>query len=199
MILFVGLGNPGDRYAATRHNVGFMVLDRFAEQRRITLNKHKYDSLMGRTTIAGQAAVLLKPMTFMNLSGKAVLKAVRSFQLSPEQVFVAYDDIDLPLGRIRIRTQGSSAGHNGIKSITEALGSQSYSRMRVGVGRPPEHQDPADYVLEEFDPAEKEILENVINLSAEALFSVVHIGIEKTMNLFNRKCLLENDEESSET
>ena len=194
MILFVGLGNPGDKYAASRHNVGFMILDRFANQRRIVFNQHKYDSLLGRSTICGQELILLKPLTYMNLSGTAVLKAVRSLKLTAEQVFVVYDDIDLPLGRVRIRTGGGSAGHNGIKSISEMLGSEEFPRMRVGVGRPPEDQDPADYVLESFSHVDSEILADVINLSAEALFSIVHKGIEKTMNIYNRKTLVGNDE-----
>jgi peptidyl-tRNA hydrolase, PTH1 family len=194
MILFVGLGNPGDKYADSRHNVGFMVLDRFANQRRIVFNQHKYDSLLGRSTICGQELILLKPLTYMNLSGAAVLKAVRSLKLTAEQVFVVYDDIDLPLGRVRIRTRGSSAGHNGIKSISEMLQTEEFARMRVGVGRPPEDQDPADYVLESFSQVDRKILDDVINLSAEALFSIVHKGIEKTMSIYNRKTLPVNDE-----
>lgn len=194
MILFVGLGNPGEKYAETRHNAGFMVLDRFARQKRIEFRQHKYDSLVGRAMVSGHELVLLKPQTYMNLSGKGVLKAMRSLQLTPEQIVVVYDDIDLPLGRIRIRARGGSAGHNGIKSITEMLQTDNFARMRVGVGRPSEMQDPAEYVLENFTESEKEILHQVIDLAADALFSIAHQGIEKAMNLYNRKCILVSEE-----
>ena len=195
MMLLVGLGNPGNQYAQTRHNIGFMVIDAFARKRRAILSQHRFGSYSGKTTIAGAEVVMIKPQTFMNRSGEAVLKAVTALKLDPQQIFVVCDDIDLPFGRIRIRLKGGSAGHNGIKSIAERLRTEDFPRLRVGIGRPPEDVDPADYVLEKFSSLEEEKLEHLIDIASEALHVVFHRGTREAMNIYNRKKLVDQTDE----
>lgn len=189
MKLIVGLGNPGLQYAGTRHNVGFMAVDLFAGERRVKIDQWKYEALTGRARVAGENVMLMKPQTYMNLSGRAVIRAVRDLDLTPQQVFVIHDDMDLPLGQIRIRQQGNAAGHNGMKSITAVLGTEAFPRIRIGIGRPLQNMDPAGYVLEPFDQSEMAILNRVIAETAEALYSLLYTGIERTMGRYNRRDL----------
>ncbi len=193
MILLVGLGNPGAKYENTRHNVGFMVIDEIARRQRVLLNKRKYDSLTGSTHISGSDIILMKPQTYMNLSGNAVKSAVHSLKVDLDHMLILHDDIDLPLGRIKIKLGGGSAGHNGIRSIADVLSSSEFPRMRIGVGRPPEFTDPADYVLEDFCPQEIPILRDIVGGSADAAYAFIQMGLEKAMNRYNRKEFLSKE------
>ena len=188
MKLVVGLGNPGPNYARTRHNVGFRVVDRFAERHRIAFDSHERDSLVGRGRVAGQAVVVAKPQTFMNRSGAAVAALSRLYTELPEEMIVVYDDIDLPLGKLRIRPGGSAGTHNGMKSILESLENNRFPRLRVGIrgaSRSPE-EDLADYVLEEFESEEEAAVSDAVERAADALVLFVRGEMTRAMNEFNR-------------
>lgn len=176
--LVVGLGNPGPRYAATRHNVGFMVADLLGERIGATFKSHRanVDLLEGR--LAGAPVVLAKPRSFMNSSGGPVVNAARFFKIDPERVVVVHDDLDLPFGTLRLKRGGGDGGHNGLKSITSALGSKDYVRVRLGIGRPPGRQDPADFVLREFGSAERRDLPVDVDRAADAVEMVLRDGLQ---------------------
>jgi PTH1 family peptidyl-tRNA hydrolase len=178
--LVVGLGNPGPRYAATRHNAGFMVADLLAERTGGRFKSHRanVDLIEGR--LAGAPVVLAKPRSFMNESGAPVVNAARFFKVAPEQVIVVHDELDLPFGTLRLKRGGGDGGHNGLKSITSALGSKDYVRVRIGIGRPPGRQDPADFVLREFSPAERRDLGVDVDRAADAVEMVLRDGLEAT-------------------
>lgn len=172
----IGLGNPGDKYANTRHNVGFMVLEKMAKSSKSWKSGPNY--LYYDMNISGDRVRLVKPTTYMNLSGEV-------FKYLPhDDIIVVYDDLDLPLGRIRIRKDGSAGGHNGIKSIIAHIG-QNFPRIRVGIGPKPQNVDSADYVLSDFTPEEFEKLEKVIRVTIEAIESIIFHGIDKAMNKYN--------------
>ena len=157
--LLVGLGNPGAQYTTTRHNAGFLALDAIAEELGVRVERARFKALTGEATLAGKRVLLLKPQTFMNLSGQAVREAAAFYHIDPAQIIVIYDDIHLPIGRLRVRGKGSDGGHNGIKSLIAELGSDAFPRIRVGVGeRPDPAYDLADWVLSSFTPAEREAL-----------------------------------------
>ncbi|MGC8862556.1 MAG: aminoacyl-tRNA hydrolase [Armatimonadota bacterium] len=183
MKLIVGLGNPGPRYAHTRHNVGFDVLDIFARRRGIRILGRQDNALVGRCEHAGEEILLAKPKTFMNNSGSAVGAIARRYRLQPGDILVVYDDIDLPLGKLRIRMRGSSGGHKGVNSIIQALGSSDFPRIRVGIGR---SGDAIDYVLSRFTRREREIIDPALQSAADALEVILDEGIEAAMNKFNR-------------
>ena len=183
--LVVGLGNPGPRYAATRHNAGFMVADLLAERIGGRFKSHgaktggaNVDLIEGR--LAGASVVLAKPRSFMNESGGPVVSAARFFKIAPEQVIIIHDELDLPFGTLRLKRGGGDGGHNGLKSITSALGSKEYVRVRIGISRPPGRQDPADYVLREFSTAERRDLPVDIDRAADAVELVLSAGLEAT-------------------
>ena len=178
--LVVGLGNPGPRYAATRHNAGFMVADLLADRigGRFKTHRANVDLIEGR--LAGTPIVLAKPRSFMNESGGPVVNAARFFKVAPEQVIVVHDELDLPFGTLRLKRGGGDGGHNGLKSITSALGSKDYVRVRIGISRPPGRQDPADYVLREFNAAERRDLPVDIDRAADAVELVLSAGLEAT-------------------
>ena len=182
--LIVGLGNPGARYALNRHNVGFQCIDRLTETYGIPLRKKRFKARYGEGTIEGHLVVLAKPLTFMNSSGKAVAPLSRHYHLAPQRVLVIHDDLDLPLGRVRLRPGGSSGGHRGLKSIIEALGTQDFPRLRIGIGRPAQG-DPIDYVLSDFDPDQEPIIQAVYKLVLEIIPYFLREGIEETMNAYN--------------
>lgn len=181
--LVVGLGNPGAEYSGTRHNVGFRVVDRLAEEHRARLKREGQASL-GSGRIAEAAVVLVKPLTFMNLSGRAVAPLARRHSLPPERVLVVYDDMDLPLGRLRVRARGGSGGHNGIRSLSDSLQSQEFPRVRIGVGRPSE-SDAVDHVLSGFDRDELPVIDAAIATAVEAVQLIVREGVEAAMNRYN--------------
>jgi PTH1 family peptidyl-tRNA hydrolase len=178
--LVVGLGNPGPRYAATRHNAGFMVAELLGERIGAKFKSHRanVDLIEGR--LAGAPVVLAKPRSFMNESGGPVVNAARFFKVAPEQVIVIHDDLDLPFGTLKLKRGGGDGGHNGLKSITSALGSKEYVRVRLGIGRPPGRQDPADYVLREFGAAERRDLPVDVDRAADAVEMVLRDGLEAT-------------------
>ena len=182
----VGLGNPGSAYARTRHNVGFWVVERLAERHRLRFSEKDYRSQVARGSIGDERVVLLKPQTYMNLSGEAVGRARRDLKIGPADVVVVYDEIDLPLGRIRVRDSGSSGGHNGMKSIIAALGSKDFPRVRVGIGRPAGLVDPTDYLIDDQPTAEElRVLEEAADRAADAVEVILAEGVPAAMNRFN--------------
>ena len=183
--MIVGLGNPGLRYRHYRHNVGFMVIDALAKQLDLKLKKAKSKALIVETRYEGKSLILVKPQTFMNLSGKSVAPLVRFFKVPLENLVIIHDDLDIPLGTIRIRPGGGTGGQQGVKSILNELGDRQVPRLRVGISRPPGRMDPADYVLQDFSSAEKDELEDVLERSSKALLMILNEGLEKAMTCFN--------------
>jgi PTH1 family peptidyl-tRNA hydrolase len=183
--LVVGLGNPGPTYAGNRHNVGFMVLDLLAERvaGRFKAHKGRADVVEGR--LAGQATVLAKPKSYMNESGGPVA-SVRGFYKVPlEQVVVVHDELDIPYGSLRLKRGGGDNGHNGLRSLTSSLGSRDYLRVRVGIGRPPGRQDPADFVLKDFSTAERRELAFHVDRAADAVEALLTTSLESAQNVFH--------------
>jgi PTH1 family peptidyl-tRNA hydrolase len=185
MKLIVGLGNPGRQYDNTRHNVGFRVIDLLAQQARIFNFKNGFNAEYAKTILAGEAAVLAKPMTYMNRSGDAVMPLLQWFKLTPEDLIVLCDDIHLPLGQLRLRGQGSDGGHNGLKSIIRQTGSNRFTRIRLGINEPPPVMDQADYVLGHFSRGELPEVEKMVCKAADAVECILARGIETAMNQFN--------------
>ncbi|MCY0881385.1 MAG: aminoacyl-tRNA hydrolase [Firmicutes bacterium] len=183
--LIVGLGNPGLEYAKTRHNAGFLVVDRLAEIKQATFHKNRYGLLA-----QWDQRFLLKPLTFMNLSGQAVGPFARQHQIAPEEIVVVSDDMDLPLGRLRIRLGGSSGGHNGLKSIMQVLGTDQFVRLKIGIGRPPQDIAVIDWVLQRFMKEDWAVLDKVRDGAAGALQTLCIEGAEAAMTRFNGKLLL---------
>ena len=186
--LVVGLGNPGSQYEATRHNVGFRAVDALAKEAGVKIDRAKFQALTAQATVGGVRVLLMKPQTYMNLSGVAVKQAADFYKVPPERVLVLFDDIDLDVGRLRIRRNGSSGGHNGIKSIISSLGSQEFPRIKIGVGaKPHPDYDLADWVLSRFTLAEQKLLDPAIEHAAEAVPVIFTQGIERASSQFNRK------------
>lgn len=184
--LIVGLGNPGQQYARTRHNVGFMVIDTLARCLPNAQDRRRFDAVLRETTGPAGRLVLLKPQTFMNRSGMAVRPAMHWYKLRPEHVLVIYDELDLPFGQLRLRPSGSSAGHNGIKSIISQLGTDDFPRLRVGVGRP-RGGNSVGYVLSRFSQVEAVELPRLLSRAADAVLSWQADGIDAAMNAYNRR------------
>jgi PTH1 family peptidyl-tRNA hydrolase len=185
MILFLGLGNPGKRYQKTRHNLGFRVLDSLAKKLKIDIKTERYKSLMERGRIGRKKIVLAQPLTFMNNSGVAAASLVRSLEIPLKNLVVVCDDIDLLLGRIRIRKKGSSGGHKGLESIIQNLKSEEFPRLRIGIGRPPQGMNPKEYVLQNFTKEENLLIKKAIDKAGEALIFLVEEGIIPAMNKYN--------------
>jgi PTH1 family peptidyl-tRNA hydrolase len=183
VLLIVGLGNPGREYERTRHNAGFMLVDLLALEAGIKLDK-KGKGVWGKGRIAGEEVVLLKPQTFMNLSGEAVSEVRAFYKIQAGSMIVAYDDCDLPIGKLRIRKDGGSGGHRGVNSIIATLGSKDFPRIRLGVGRPP-HGDTANYVLSPFTKDEQPALEEMLCRGKESVEVLITGGIDQAMNMFN--------------
>ena len=183
--LIVGLGNPGLAYRHNRHNVGFMVADALADKLEIPLKRVKFKAQIGNGKLEDIPIIIAKPLTFMNKSGEAVAPLVRYFKVPLERLLVIHDDMDLPLGTLRMRPSGGSAGHNGMLSIFDKLGTNAIPRLRVGIGRPPGRMDPADYVLQDFPKSEEELLSMVIAQACEAALAFITTGLEKAMNTYN--------------
>ncbi len=183
--LIVGLGNPGDEYRHTRHNIGFMVIDRVLARlpQKTLTTLHAHESWLGTVPWQGGVLALQKPLTYMNLSGSAVAGACRRLQVSPAEVLIVYDDVDLPLGRLRVRRRGSSGGHRGVESIIEQLSTSQFNRLRLGIGRGNEKM--VDYVLARFDEDEQELLDQVLNAAVDAVMCSVRRGIDVAMNEYN--------------
>ncbi|MBC8198993.1 MAG: aminoacyl-tRNA hydrolase [Desulfobacterales bacterium] len=192
--LVVGLGNPGKTYAATRHNFGFMVLDKVADSFSIPLGKKKFNAMMGRGFIENVDVILAKPMAFMNRSGGPVHKITQYFNISCKDILVVHDDIDLAFGTLRIKQKGGSGGHNGIESLIESLGSNDFSRLRIGIGHgigsSEKDIDVANYVLSKFSYNEKKNLDQIITKAQDAIITILCKGIKYTMNCFNNKKIM---------
>jgi PTH1 family peptidyl-tRNA hydrolase len=184
--LIVGLGNPGRRFAHNRHNAGFQCLDRLARAHHLTFDERRGRGWLALGRIEGRSVVLLKPETFMNDSGRSVGPVSRFYKVPPERLLVIYDDLDLSLGSVRLRAEGGSGGHKGMRSIIAQLGGQGFPRVRVGIGRPPGRMDPADYVLQNFDGDERLVMEEVYDWVARAVQGWLMDGIDVAMTKFNR-------------
>lgn len=187
MYIIAGLGNPGNKYEKTRHNVGFEVIDILADRIGVCVEEKKHKALCGRGVLEGQKVLLMKPQTFMNLSGESIRAAVDFYKAEPEQVIIVYDDISLEPGQLRIRAKGSAGGHNGVKNIIAHLGTQVFPRVKVGIGERPRQIDLADYVLSHFSKGEQELMEQAFREAAEAAAVIAGQGIETAMNQFNGK------------
>ncbi len=183
--LIVGLGNPGRQYKATRHNVGFMVLDRLAEKMGLSYKRVQLRALVTDGRYQGQRMILAKPQTYMNDSGQAVAALARFYKVSHGCVLVAHDDVDLPFGAIRLRPGGGSAGQKGVASIIEKVGTQDIPRLRMGVGRPPGAKAAAAYVLQEFNREEAKMLPEILDRAVEAVLAFVTLGLDRAMNMYN--------------
>lgn len=188
MFVIVGLGNPTAQYEGTRHNAGFDVIDVLAEKYNISVDARKCRAFCGKGVIAGQKVLLVKPQTYMNLSGESVGGIVNYYKIDPESdLLVIYDDISLDVGQLRIRKKGSAGGHNGIKSIIAHLGTTVFPRIKVGVGEKPKNYDLADYVLGHFSKQERELMEEGYEHASDAVEQIVQGEIEVAMNVFNKK------------
>lgn len=186
MKLIVGLGNPGKDYALTRHNIGFMAVDKLAADLNIDITKNKFKALYGEGTYKGEKIVLLKPMTYMNLSGESVREAMTWYKPDMADIFVAYDDMDIPLGSLRLRQKGSAGGHNGIKSLIQHLGTQEFNRLRMGVGRPHPGTDVIKHVLTNFRKEEVPPVEDLVSKMKPLIDCIITDGFMKAMNRFNQ-------------
>lgn len=187
MWLVVGLGNPGLEYSQSRHNAGFLVVQALARQWGLQLKTRAHRSRLAETRRGRTTVVLAMPQTYMNLSGQAVSSLLAGYRAKPENLIVVYDDLDLDLGQIRVRGSGSPGSHKGMRSIVEAVGTQDFPRVRVGIGPKPEGRDAADYVLEEFLPEEREKLNPALALACRAVEMIIEGDLPRAMNLFNRK------------
>ena len=183
--LIVGLGNPGSKYEGTRHNAGFMALDALAGQAGISVDKMRFKGLTGRGEVGGKQALLLKPSTFMNLSGESVREAMQFYHIPPEKVILLFDDISLEPGRLRIRRKGSAGGHNGMKNIIYLAGTDAFPRIKLGVGQKPEKWDLADWVLSRFSSQEMELVKETAEKAAEAVKLMVNGQDQDAMNRYN--------------
>ena len=192
MFIIVGLGNPTKEYSGTRHNVGFDVIDAIAEKYNISVAERKHRAFCGSGVIAGKKVILVKPQTYMNLSGESVRGFVDFYKLDAEsEILVVYDDVSLDVGQLRIRKKGSAGGHNGIKNLIQHLGTNVFLRIKVGVGEKPKEYDLADYVLGHFSKAEKEVMEESYKNVAEAVELILQDEIDTAMNRFNKKAVKE--------
>lgn len=185
MYIIAGLGNPTKEYEKTRHNVGFEVLDRIAKEYDIDVSTAKHKALCGKGMIEGEKVVLVKPQTYMNLSGESLREVSVFYKVEPENIIILYDDIALDVGKLRVRPKGSAGGHNGIKSIIANLGTENFPRVRVGVGEKPKQMDLAAYVLGRFSKSEAEIMDEAYDKACKAVATIIREGVDSAMNKFN--------------
>ena len=183
MILIVGLGNPGKQYEQTRHNIGFDVIDYMANKYNIEVNSEKFKGICGEGFIENKKVILLKPLTYMNLSGESIRELANFYKLEDDEIIVVYDDISLDIGRLRIREKGSAGGHNGIKSIIQNLGGDKFPRVKVGVGQPKDNL--VNHVLGKFSKEDREHIEKVIPVVSDAIVEIVKNDAKESMNKFN--------------
>jgi peptidyl-tRNA hydrolase, PTH1 family len=182
--LIVGIGNPGRRYMHTRHNVGFDVIDRLAKHHHIRVSRRSCNALTGQGFIANEEVILVKPQTFVNLSGDSVAELAQRLHIPPEDIFIIFDDANLPTGKLRIRPNGSSGGHKGMRSIIQRLHTQEFPRLRIGIG--PMRGDAVEHVLGSFSRAELALIRPALSMAADAIESILSDGLEATMNSYNR-------------
>lgn len=186
MYVIAGLGNPTSKYEKTRHNVGFDVIDALADKYSIKVESAKHKALCGQGIISGEKVILLKPQTFMNLSGEAIVEVLNFYKCdATTNLIVIYDDISMEPGRLRLRKKGSAGGHNGIKNIIAHLGMDTFPRIKVGVGAKPAGWDLADYVLSRFDSADRKLVDDSINRAVDAITTIISDDFDKAMNLYN--------------
>ena len=183
--LLVCLGNPGKEYANTRHNIGFLAADALEKRTGVKFNKLKYRALTGEVTLGGQRVLVVKPQTYMNLSGEAVKLAGGFYKIPPERILVLYDDVSLPLGKLRIRASGSAGGHNGIKNIIAHLGTDAVPRIKVGVGAPQQEDGLVDWVIGSFTASERKVVDEAIERALDAAACVIEKGVSEAQNRFN--------------
>jgi PTH1 family peptidyl-tRNA hydrolase len=184
--LIIGLGNPGSQYVHTRHNIGFRIIDEIAKRYDVKLKKKLFGkSKQAQIRLRGKGIILVQPLTFMNLSGRCVKNSIDTFKASVDEVLIICDDVNIMLGKIRLRKKGSAGGHNGLSSIIETLGSDTFSRLRAGIGSEKPIRDLSDYVLSDFDQTERELVETVIARAADACEYWWSNGIDRAMNLYN--------------
>ena len=188
--LVVGLGNPGETYSQTRHNVGFMVVDKVSDAFSITLEKRKFDTIYGTGWVNGVKIVLAKPMAYMNKSGPQVQKIAGYFRILCGDILVVHDDIDLEFGRLKIKEKGGDGGHKGVRSIIDAFGGGDFTRLRIGVGRPDTEKGAADYVLGKFTLKERQVLSQIMTTAKDAIVTILCKGTKEGMNRFNDKRIL---------
>lgn len=183
----MGLGNPGKNYRRTRHNAGFMVLDRLAADLAVDIDKRKYNAAYGRGRIEDVAVLLVKPQTYMNNSGPPVRRLAEYFRISAGDMLVVHDDIDLAFGRIKIKKKGGHGGHNGLRSLMDAFGSGDFARLRIGIGRSEQQRSVTDHVLAEYSPPEMGHLDRIITSAGDAVVTILTRGVTEAMNRFNDK------------
>lgn len=199
MFVIVGLGNPGKKYEKTRHNMGFLAIDKLAEQHDIKINKLKHKALVGDGFISGRKALLVKPQTYMNLSGESVREIVDYYDVDLEELIVIYDDFDLETGAIRIRKKGSAGSHNGMKSIIGQLQSKDFPRIRIGIGKSGGGAEWKDFVLGKTSKQDEKLIEDAVERTADAVACILEKGIDKAMNEYNVKPGLSGREERDTT
>lgn len=197
MRIIIGLGNPTDKYQATRHNIGWDAITRISDDYRIPLNQKKHKAICGTGFIEGEKVILAQPVTYMNLSGESVRELVDYYKVSTEDIIVIYDDICLDVGQLRIRKKGSAGGHNGIKSIISHLGTDEFPRIRIGVGEKPKDWDLADYVLSRFKDGEQEAIREALKDTSEACRMIITSGMDAAMNQYNKKKVVKKHSEKN--
>lgn len=185
MYLVVGLGNPEGEYSNSRHNMGFDTINKIAEKLDVKISREKYKGLYGETTINNEKVILLKPQTYMNLSGDAIIQFKNFYKIPDENIIIIYDDMDIEKGNIKIRKQGGPGSHNGMKSVIDVLNTDVFPRIRIGIGRPMFKEMTIAYVLEKISKEEREILDKAIDKAADATIDIIEKGIDKTMNMYN--------------
>lgn len=185
MYIIIGLGNPGKKYENTRHNAGFDAIDKLAYENGIKIDKLKHKALIGEGRIGSEKVVLVKPQTYMNLSGESVISVSQFYKVEPENIIVLYDDIDLDVGKLRIRKKGSAGSHNGMKSIIKCLGTQDFPRVRIGVSKPPEGWDLADFVLSRVSKEQQSDMNNGIDKAVKTVEEIIKSNLEVAMNKYN--------------
>lgn len=185
--LIAGLGNPGSAYDNTRHNIGFRAAERAAERLGVKIGKKKFRSLCAEAVYSDEKLLIIKPQTFMNASGEALREAKEFYRIALEQIIVVYDELDLPLGNIRVNRGGGSAGHNGIRSIMSSLGSGEFCRVRIGIGKPPGEKEARDHVLSGFSSDERETAAEMVAAAVDAMFEIISGGVDSAMNKFNSR------------
>ena len=185
MYLIVGLGNPEGEYSNSRHNMGFDTINKIAEKLDVKISREKYKGLYGETTINNEKVILLKPQTYMNLSGDSIIQFKNFYKIPDENIIIIYDDMDIEKGNIKIRKQGGPGSHNGMKSVIDVLNTDVFPRIRIGIGRPMFKEMTIAYVLEKISKEEREILDKAIDKAADATIDIIEKGIDKTMNMYN--------------
>jgi PTH1 family peptidyl-tRNA hydrolase len=185
MKLIIGLGNPGKKYHNTRHNVGFRVVEELAHRHKVERQESKYDAIIAHIRIGSEKILIVKPLTYMNLSGRAVQPLLAYYKLGMEDLLVIYDDMDLPVGNLRVRSEGGAGGHKGVTSIIERLGGRGFARLRLGIGRP--EDETIDWVLGKFSAREQAVMDQTISRAADAAEYWVQHGIDRTMNEYNSR------------